>query len=368
MSTGLLSKRDHVRTHLLRELASGKYRHGALFPSENAVIKTLGVSKTTVREAYSSLVGDGLLERIRGKGTFVRRLGVAESGGQATRQVHLVIGDPRHNHEYDPFAGSVLAGLHEALDPLEWRIKLTYVEQIGDIPGLARQIGEILLDGENVILAGFDFPAILTDPLAARGIRLLTIGRPESASVPFVHTDHRRGLRETTIRLIDRGHTRIALVDRRAGHASSFEERRAGFIQGMDERGLVPDARLMVEYNAFDAVCGEEVWCRLSTVNVPYTAIILYGDLATQGYLSHAAADGIRIPADVSVVSVCNTPLVSGKSSVTRLSLCPAALGRAAGGLLVAPSVAVMIPPRLIDGQTLGAPPIQSVPMAFGAP
>ena len=60
-----LSKKDQVRNYLIRELQSGKYPKGAVFLSENTLIQRLGICKNTVREAYSSLVSDGLLERIR---------------------------------------------------------------------------------------------------------------------------------------------------------------------------------------------------------------------------------------------------------------------------------------------------------------
>lgn len=65
------SKKDQVRNYLIQELNSGKYPPGSLFLSENVLFRELGICKNTVREALSSLVSDGLLERVRGKGTFV---------------------------------------------------------------------------------------------------------------------------------------------------------------------------------------------------------------------------------------------------------------------------------------------------------
>ena len=65
------SKKDQVRNYLIQELNSGKYPPGSMFLSENMLFRELGICKNTVREALSSLVSEGLLERVRGKGTFV---------------------------------------------------------------------------------------------------------------------------------------------------------------------------------------------------------------------------------------------------------------------------------------------------------
>ena len=42
-------------------------------PSERELMTTYGVSRATVRRAIESLIADGLLERVHGKGTFVAR-------------------------------------------------------------------------------------------------------------------------------------------------------------------------------------------------------------------------------------------------------------------------------------------------------
>ena len=48
-----------------------KYEPGSKLPNENELSALLGVSRTTLREAISFLVAQGVLEIQRGKGTFV---------------------------------------------------------------------------------------------------------------------------------------------------------------------------------------------------------------------------------------------------------------------------------------------------------
>ncbi len=56
----------------LAELAGGLGSDAAI-PSERELMTTFGVSRTTVRRAIETLIGDGLLHRAHGKGTFVAR-------------------------------------------------------------------------------------------------------------------------------------------------------------------------------------------------------------------------------------------------------------------------------------------------------
>ena len=48
-----------------------RYEAGSKLPNENELSETLRVSRTTLREAISFLVAQGVLEIRRGKGTFV---------------------------------------------------------------------------------------------------------------------------------------------------------------------------------------------------------------------------------------------------------------------------------------------------------
>jgi len=63
---------SHQLIEVMRDLIlKGNYKAGQPFFTENEVVERYGVSRTTVREATSRLVYEGLLRRERGKGTFV---------------------------------------------------------------------------------------------------------------------------------------------------------------------------------------------------------------------------------------------------------------------------------------------------------
>jgi len=60
-----------LKQHLLEKIESGEWKPNDLIPSEQEMQEKFGLSRTTVRQALSDLVYDGLLIRERGRGTFV---------------------------------------------------------------------------------------------------------------------------------------------------------------------------------------------------------------------------------------------------------------------------------------------------------
>ncbi len=60
------------------KIESGKLKEGDMIPSENELQQIYGVSRATVRKAIELLVYDGLMDKKKGKGTFVKRRKIEE--------------------------------------------------------------------------------------------------------------------------------------------------------------------------------------------------------------------------------------------------------------------------------------------------
>jgi GntR family transcriptional regulator, arabinose operon transcriptional repressor len=65
------SKHQRLREHLINQMATGRLKPGQKIPSEHSLVRTLGVARTTIRQAMASLENEGLIRRVQGKGTFV---------------------------------------------------------------------------------------------------------------------------------------------------------------------------------------------------------------------------------------------------------------------------------------------------------
>lgn len=64
---------EQLRKALSEGIISGRIPEGTKLPTEGELCEELGISRTVARQAYSALITDGYVERMRGKGTFVRR-------------------------------------------------------------------------------------------------------------------------------------------------------------------------------------------------------------------------------------------------------------------------------------------------------
>lgn len=85
--TGTLASR--VAEQLLDKIRADHLAPGARLPSEQAMARHFGVSRTVIREAIARLKVDGLLETRKGSGAFVRDPGphrLADSDDQATEE------------------------------------------------------------------------------------------------------------------------------------------------------------------------------------------------------------------------------------------------------------------------------------------
>lgn len=62
-----LQLREIVRS----KIEEGEYLPGTAIPSENKLAETFGINRLTVRNAVDTLVNEGILHRVQGKGVFV---------------------------------------------------------------------------------------------------------------------------------------------------------------------------------------------------------------------------------------------------------------------------------------------------------
>ena len=66
-------KRDRIFEELKHAILSGTYTEGEKLPTEFELSAQYAVARGTIRESLKRLEEEGYLERIKSKGTFVRR-------------------------------------------------------------------------------------------------------------------------------------------------------------------------------------------------------------------------------------------------------------------------------------------------------
>ena len=64
---------EQLRQGLLDAISKGQIPVGGKLPTEEELCTALGISRPVARQAYNALIEAGYVERMRGKGTFVRQ-------------------------------------------------------------------------------------------------------------------------------------------------------------------------------------------------------------------------------------------------------------------------------------------------------
>jgi DNA-binding LacI/PurR family transcriptional regulator len=137
--------------------------------------------------------------------------------------------------------------------------------------------------------------------LVEEGARIVFVnGALNTLSVPSVAVDERSAGELATQHLIDLGHQRIGYV---AGpdHYLPTQQKASGRERALRSAGLAPDG-LVAHTEDFTIDEGRKGLRELLESDSPPTGVICSSDLMAIGVLQEAAARGLRVPGDLSVV------------------------------------------------------------------
>jgi len=222
---------------------------------------------------------------------------------------------------------------------------------------LARQV-----DGLIAATARLD-----VEPLAeaaAGGIPLVLVNRSfEDGSVPAVTVDDRQGIALAVAHVAQLGHRRVGHV---AGpqNVSTGHRRYVGFLEAMKDAGL-PVSEAAVSFSgSFTEPEGARA-CTAVLADAPrVTAIVAANDRLAMGCYDALAAEGLRCPADVSIVGFNDMPFIDRlQPPLTSVRVPQREIGTAAADLLLAqlgdgsqPAREMLLEPTLIVRGSTAAP------------
>jgi LacI family transcriptional regulator len=148
--------------------------------------------------------------------------------------------------------------------------------------------------GELAALAEHGFPFVVVDPLAEV---------PDG--IPVVCAAHSSGATQATRHLLSLGHRRIGVIAGPPGWVAT-QERLRGHHAALAGAGALPDPAL-VRYSNFRTDGGRQEAAALLDLPDPPSAIFAFNDSMAVGVMQEAAARGLRIPRDCSVVGFDDT-------------------------------------------------------------
>ena len=303
-------KHEMLRKFLLAELDSGRLKPGEPLPAEMTLVRELGVSRTTVRQALTTLQTEGLISRTRGRGTFVTDL-AARRLRQTTATFALITTDTRVG--YYP---SLLHGFERACHEMGSQ---TLICSTGN--NSYRQCDHILQlmdrDVAGVAMIPAEAPptrAYQVNQLKKKGIPVVFCHRPvDGVRAPVLAIPFREIGKRASNHLRELGHSRIAtLVPNK--DSTGAARMIAGIRASLEETGCVLEDRFIREIDAMQVESfrakSEEVRQivkeLLSLPDRPTAIVTSYDPLAESIYMALTQL-GVRIPRDVSLISFGGT-------------------------------------------------------------
>lgn len=330
----MASKYKQIYNQLYELISTGKYRAGDTLPTEMEMVQEYGVSRITVQKALKMLVDAGYIERIAGKGTFVKQF---YDANKKRKSIALIM--PINNPEMT----LLLNGVQEVTNQSDYEIKIYFTnKQISSEPEV---VENAMKDGvEGIII----YPYTSASDNACfyrrvqRKIPLVFVDkRVDGVVTDTVMSNNFEGAYEMVDFLIrQNGHRRIAYIDwGRPGETS--DERKSGYIQALVDNGIAVDEAIIMNASPSE----KNVKASLENIindlfsdpkRSDVTAIFFFTDeLALSGsyYINRMQKS---IPQDISVCGFDNSYL--GRSvipSLTTVAQDFAEIGASAARLLI---------------------------------
>jgi DNA-binding LacI/PurR family transcriptional regulator len=234
---------ERICSHVLEQLRRGTLRPGDRVPSEMELAAQFEVSRITSKRALEVLREAGLVERIRGKGTFVVRRLPDLTGltvplrpavrREEARSIALIVPDVSESYGLD-----LLNAIEErcAEHGAHLVVRRTHGRQSDE----EKAVDSLVTSADGLIVfpvhGDFYNASLLRQVLD--GFPVVLVDRHLSGiPVAAVHTDNVAAAKALTTRLLDQGHEHIAFVSPPPVNTSSIEERLEGFRSAFGGRG-----------------------------------------------------------------------------------------------------------------------------------
>lgn len=318
-------KHREVEGTLRSQIAEGMWQPGEKLPGEYDLAKQHDVAYATVRQAITNLVQDGLVNRIRGKGTYVVDRG---PNNRPTTRYPMSLVIPSAAYTSDPFY------YPELLMSFQQEIAIKGLQTTLQSYGTVEYAGSLEPSSAVACLLVVEEHLLLVERLRDAGHRVLAINRYSGRrSIPCVRIDDASGIEQAVDHLVSLGHHRIGFVKGPADNLDAAD-RLNGFRAAVRKHEL----RNMFEVGSgFTEACGYAAMSELLSLSDRPTAVICASDLSAIGAIMAAQEAGISVPRALSVVGFGDFSVADFiMPRLTTVRQSRTALGRASAQSLIA--------------------------------
>ena len=285
-----------VYDEIIRGLTSGRYRVGDRLPSERALAERLNVNIVTVRRGYRELTFAGIVEKKVGSGAYLRQ---ALDAKPAEKTVTFVL---------SPQIWSTVSDFLKLIPDVMRMHKRNYRFIMTDSNDFQNQIQSNIEYGmPTVFLAGLPLPA--EQLISSRHLFVVMSRRADQEGIPSILCDDTLGVRLLMDHLRSLGHKRIALL---RSNTPDETIQSAAWQSGMESDFapdlVIPLKKLNEDFQEEPMDLAREAVARICK-DLDFTALLCLNEELAVGAIAGLSSRGLRIPDDVAVVSIGNTPL-----------------------------------------------------------
>ncbi len=235
----------------------------------------------------------------------------------------------------NPVFTQIFVGAQEEADT---RDHMLFVSEVSALASGNARLGKLIRGGaiDGVILLGLGTQQDATvREIVTANARLVCLQEEPNSAYGVVRIADQSGTMMATRHLLELGHRRIGMLATSSG--AGFSQRRVvGWQKAMAEADMVPPPS-WYEQAGSDIASGEAAVARLMRRAPDLTAIVVANVMSAIGALAGLRAMGKRVPEDVSVISLLDTPFAGHTAPApTTVDMPLAELGREAVRLLLA--------------------------------
>lgn len=274
-----------------------------------------------------------------------------------TQTIGVVVSDVTN-----PFYPELVEGLHDLFVRSGYRLVLFNDRGDQASDQIAPQLQGGSVDG--VVIASATLDSTLPARCRSSGLPVVLLNRDvPGVDADRVASDNVAGAELAATTLLGLGHRRLAIING-PSNTSTSRDRLSGFVRACERHGCDFDPRRL-RSGDYSHATGQRAFLELITQEPPLTAVFCANDVIAFGALDGARRQGLRVPADCSIIGFDDIAMSGWKSfSLTTIRQPLSEMADVAAQMLVeriegtAPASARtrVFEPLLITRETTGPP------------
>lgn len=322
---------------IIDKLIDGSLVPGQMLASEYKLSKDMDVSRLTARKAYQELVDNGILESIRGKGTFVKndinveKIKLSRSSERSSNGNIIGIIFP----EITQFFAEVIKEIENCARLNGYILNIMFNDTPEkEVYAMQEMVnnnvrGIIMTPNRHMDKNHYEY----YEEITKKGIPIVLVGKPPfNVICDAVYVDDIHPSYQAVEYLIKNNHTKIFHITDSKGDKVAYIERKSGYELAMEKNHLDENLRIIdvnnnnLEYDLHELI-----------VDNNYTAAFCNSDKLVPTLLNYINKIGLRCPNDFHIIGYDDTLEYLGYSnsiSITSVRQPKAQLGKCAFKML----------------------------------